>query len=91
MIGILPLHSYKHAEFLHNEVPGIDIPNDTRRRMKDAGENGLEEGIRIATELLEQCLKEIHGVYLMPSFGRYDVMAEVVKNIRLKRNELSTN
>ena len=91
MIGILPLHSHRHAEFLHNEVPGINIPDDTRKRMKDAGENGLEEGIKIATELLEQCLKEINGVYLMPSFGRYDVMAEVVKNIRLKRNEISVS
>ena len=85
MIGVLPLHSFRHAMFLHNEIPGISVPEWARKRMEKAGENGVQEGIKIATDLLEDCINSIDGVYLMPSFGRYEVMAEVVKNIKEKR------
>ena len=36
LIGILPLYSHKNAEFLHNEVPGMSIPDDIRERMRVA-------------------------------------------------------
>src|SRR5438876_9838199 len=38
IVGVLPLHSYRHAEFLHNEVPGITIPDPIRARLRDAGD-----------------------------------------------------
>ena len=37
LVGILPLYSHKNAEFLHNEVPGMSIPDDIRERMRKAG------------------------------------------------------
>jgi len=37
LVGLLPLHSFRHAEFLHNEVPGITIPDDVRARLREAG------------------------------------------------------
>ncbi len=79
ILGVLPLMSSKHAEFLHNEVPGITLTDDARRRMKDAGERGVEEGIRLAQELLIEAKDFVAGTYLMPSFGRYEVCGELVK------------
>ncbi len=79
LLGVLPLMSSKHAEFLHNEVPGITLTDDARRRMKDAGERGIEEGITLAQELLLDTKEFVAGTYLMPSFGRYDVCAEIVR------------
>lgn len=78
MIGILPLQSSKHAEFLHNEVPGITLTTGARDRMRKAGPNGRREGVKMAQELLQQLVPYAEGVYLMPSFGRYEVAAEVL-------------
>lgn len=79
MIGILPLQSSKHAEFLHNEVPGITLTVMARERMRNAGKDGRQEGILMAQELLMELRPYAEGVYLMPSFGRYEVAAEVIK------------
>ncbi len=84
VLGVLPLMSSKHAEFLHNEVPGITLTDESRRRMKDAGERGVEEGIKLAQELLLQAKDLVAGTYLMPSFGRYEVCGELVKVLRDK-------
>lgn len=78
MIGILPLQSSRHAEFLHNEVPGITLTDDARERMRKAGNDGRKEGIRMGQELLQELRPHAEGVYLMPSFGRYEVAAEVI-------------
>ncbi|MGC4108627.1 MAG: bifunctional homocysteine S-methyltransferase/methylenetetrahydrofolate reductase [Thermomicrobiales bacterium] len=78
MIGILPLQSTKHAEFLHNEVPGITLTDDARERMRKAGADGRREGVLMAQELLTDLKPYAQGVYLMPSFGRYEVAAEVI-------------
>lgn len=75
MLGCIPLHSSRHAEYLHNEVPGITIPEQVRERMRRAGEHGHEEGLRLAQELLTEARELIQGVYLMPSYGRYDVVS----------------
>lgn len=80
MIGILPLQSHRHASFLHNEVPGITIPDAALARMEHAGPDGRKEGIKMAQELLLELMEEpkVQGVYLMPSFGRYEVACEVL-------------
>jgi 5,10-methylenetetrahydrofolate reductase len=82
LAGVLPLASVRHAEFLHNEVPGIVIPSAVRDRMRGAGDDGWAEGTRIAGELVAE-LREagVAGVYVMPQFGRYDRAAEVVEAI----------
>lgn len=79
LLGCIPLHSSRHAEYLHNEVPGITIPEDVRRRMHAAGEQGHEEGLRLAQELLTQVRSMVQGVYLMPSYGRYDVVGKLTR------------
>src|SRR5260370_28782720 len=79
ILGCIPLHSSRHAEYLHNEVPGITIPEDVRTRMRAAGEHGHEEGFKIAQELLSAARSIVQGVYLMPSYARYDVVSELTK------------
>ncbi|MDQ3466866.1 MAG: methylenetetrahydrofolate reductase, partial [Chloroflexota bacterium] len=79
LIGILPLQSTRHAEFLHNEVPGITLTDAARDRMRRAGAEGRREGVKMAQELLLQLRPRVQGVYLMPSFGRYEVAAEVLQ------------
>ncbi len=82
VVGILPLHSSRHAEFLHNEVPGITVPEAVRARMRESGERGLRAGIEMAQSLLHDVRSRYAGVYLMPSFGRFEVVAEVLDALR---------
>jgi homocysteine S-methyltransferase len=79
VVGILPLHSARHAEFLHNEVPGISIPDAIRARLRDAGDHALRIGVEIAQDLLARVRRRYAGAYLMPSFGRFEVVAEVLE------------
>jgi homocysteine S-methyltransferase len=79
VIGLLPLHSSRHAEFLHNEVPGITVPDPARARMREAGERGLRAGVEMAQSLLHDVRGRYAGAYLMPSFGRFEVVAEVLE------------
>jgi homocysteine S-methyltransferase len=78
IVGILPLYNDRHAAFLHNELPGIHIPDQILDRMS-AAEDKRAEGIRIAAELVEAVRPWAAGVYLVPPFRRYDVAAEVVE------------
>jgi len=82
LVGILPLFSLRHADFLHNEVPGIIIPEETRVRLEKAGDQAPQEGVRIAIELAQEIKTWADGIYLMPSFSRYDLAAEVIEAIK---------
>ncbi len=82
VVGILPLHSSRHAEFLHNEVPGITIPDSIRGRLREAGDHALRVGIEAAQVVLADVRRRYHGAYLMPSFGRFEVVAEVLEALR---------
>ncbi len=78
LLGVLPLQSHRHAEFLHNEVPGIQLTDEARERMRLAGNDGRREGVKLAQELVLSARDVVHGIYIMPSFGRYEVAAEVL-------------
>ncbi len=82
LVGVLPLHSFRHAEFLHNEVPGITIPDAVRARLRDAGDGALGVGIAMAQGLVREIRQRYAGAYLMPSFGRFEVVAEVLDALR---------
>lgn len=82
LIGILPLVSARHAAFLHNEVPGISIPDPLSRRIEKSNENAASEGIKIAIELIQQMQPHIQGIYLMPPFNRFDYSAEIIEEVR---------
>ncbi len=82
LVGILPLVSLKHANFLNHEVPGISIPDEITQRMEKAGDRAAEEGVRIAVELIEQIKPWAQGVYIMPQFSRFDLIAEIIEKIK---------
>jgi homocysteine S-methyltransferase len=81
LMGVMPLYSVKHALFLHNEVPGIVIPDAIFKRLEDAGEDAPQEGVRIAQELMRQLRPYVQGAYIIPSYGRYHLAAEVVSAV----------
>jgi len=81
LVGILPLASYRNAEFLHNEVPGMSIPQPIRDRMQRAkkGPEARAEGIRIAQETLLEVAHRVVGAYIMPPLDRYASALEVLE------------
>lgn len=82
--GIMPLASRRNAEFLHNEVPGIRIPDEILDRMRDVPEDrSREEGISVAAELVEAALAAgAPGIYIIPPFNKYDYALKLVPIIR---------
>ena len=69
LIGITPLKSLKMAEYMHNDVPGVFVPEKLLKRLEAAGEEGeQEEGVQIALELIEQIKTKqgVNGIHLMP-------------------------
>lgn len=79
--GIKPLYNSRNAEFLHHEVPGVHIPGALREQMQNATDP-QREGVKISLQILEELRPLIHGVYMMPAFGRYDLVADVLDTIR---------
>ena len=80
LVGLLPLASYRNAEFLHNEVPGMQVPQAVRDRMKKAGSGApaRQEGVTIAREMLAAVRGRVAGAYVMPPLERYELALEVV-------------
>lgn len=82
-IGVMPLVSERNALFLHNEVPGIQIPEDTMQRMRLADTAAAaDEGLRIAEELLTEALHHFRGIYLVTPFLRYELSAHLTAFVR---------
>ena len=79
--GIWPLVSYRNAEFLHNEVPGVRVTPSIMDRMRNASaiskEAGREEGLKIARESLLEVRDEIQGVQVSAPFGNVKYALEV--------------
>jgi homocysteine S-methyltransferase len=82
LAGILPLVSAKHANFLNHEVPGISIPQEAIARMEDAGEDAAKVGVELAVELIQKVKSWAQGIYIMPQFHRYDLVAEIVERVK---------
>jgi homocysteine S-methyltransferase len=81
LIGILPLYSHRNAEFLHNEVPGMRIPDDIRERMHKAGsgEAAHAEGVAIAQDALRAARELAQGAYIMPPFNKVELAVRVIE------------
>lgn len=78
MLGILPLRSSKHAEFLHHEVPGIRIPDSIREAMRRAGDEASRLGVELAVNLLREAKPCVQGVYMMPPFKKYEIVVDIL-------------
>ena len=72
----------RRANFLHHEVPGIQIPESIQERIRKAGDESAKEGIRIAVEQIEQIKAWGQGIYLMPPFNRFEIAAEIIEKVR---------
>jgi homocysteine S-methyltransferase len=84
LVGVLPLVSFKNAEFLHNEVPGMSIPEEIRERMRKVpgGAEARKEGVKIAREMLFAVRERVQGAYLMPPLGRFELALEVLDGLK---------
>jgi homocysteine S-methyltransferase len=84
LLGILPLASYRNAEFLHREVPGMQIPKHIRERMRkqESKEAARAEGITIAQQSLRDGRPYIQGTYIMPPFNRAESALAVLEVLK---------
>ena len=81
LVGLLPLASYRNAEFLHNEVPGhAGARSDPRAHAQGraAGAAARKEGVAIAREMLGRVRSRVAGAYIMPPLERYELALEVI-------------
>ena len=78
LVGLAPLRSYANAEYLHNEVPGVNVPEGIRERLRTS-KDAAREGIRIARELMVEfaATPGIAGVFIVAQ-ERNETAAEVV-------------
>lgn len=81
MVGVLPLRGYKHAEFLHNEIPGMTIPDAIREKLRHAGDRASAVGVENAIEFLRKAKPMVAGAYLMPPFKKYDVVPQILEAV----------
>jgi homocysteine S-methyltransferase len=81
LVGVLPLLNHRHAAFLHNEVPGINIPQKIQEQISASSEDSNQAGVRIAVNLVEQMRSWASGIYLMPAMNRYDLAVQVLDQL----------
>lgn len=86
VVEIMPLQSYRHAEFCHNELAGVVIPDEHLARMKQAGERGIDVGFELAHRFLLDVFDRVDGVLFVPSFHRYEMVAELVRETERLRD-----
>jgi methionine synthase / methylenetetrahydrofolate reductase(NADPH) len=93
--GIWPLVSYRNAEFLHNEVPGVRVTSSIMERMRVASaiskEAGREEGLKIARESLLEVRDVIQGVQVSAPFGNVKYALEVFEVLEDFQESKSVN
>ncbi len=83
--GIMPLVGYKNAQFINNEVPGIEIEQEIIERFKDKSREESERiGINLSIKSINKLYKYVAGFYLMTPLRRTHVICELIKEIREK-------
>jgi len=82
IVGLLPLASARHAAFLQQEVPGIEIPEEIHQQIRSSGDQGAKTGVSLTVQLVQQIKPVVQGIYLMPAFNRYDHAAEIIEKIK---------
>lgn len=83
--GIWPLLSWRNAQFMNNEVPGVSVPDAVMERMRIASEkskeHGLQEGVAIARETLQRVRDQVAGVQVSAPLGRIDLALRVFEGL----------
>jgi len=77
IMGILPLRTPRHADFLHDKVAGIAVPQPLRDRMHQA-QDPIAEGIAIARENLALARERFAGACIMPPFDHYEILPSIL-------------
>ncbi len=77
IMGILPLRTPRHAEFLHTKVAGITVPDVLRQRMHRAADP-VAEGAANAREMVDTARTRFAGACIMPPFDHYEVMLDIL-------------
>ena len=83
LMGVLPLRSLRHAQFLHNEVPGITVPPQVFQRFEGLGPEAPAEGVAVSREVLQAVHSRIAGAYFIPPSGRYQVVPETLAGLEI--------
>jgi homocysteine S-methyltransferase len=86
--GIWPLASLRNAEFLANEVPGVQLPQAVIERMRLAQERGTAaaraEGVAIAAEMVEAVKDLVQGVQVTAPAGRVGAAIDVLASLKAR-------
>jgi methylenetetrahydrofolate reductase (NADPH) len=79
LVGLTPLKSLKMALYMHNEVPGVFIPERLLKRLEAAGDGVQEEAVTITLELIEAIKGKqgVHGIHLM-AVGWEEIVPRIV-------------
>ena len=86
MLGISLLSGPRHAEFLHHEVPGMTIPEEIQRRLREA-EDPAEEGLASVVELIngfDPMPEKITGLYIMPPHGKEKMVQRLLEETGIR-------
>ncbi|MBC2582147.1 bifunctional homocysteine S-methyltransferase/methylenetetrahydrofolate reductase [Clostridium sp. DJ247] len=81
--GILPIVSYRNAQFLNNELPGVHIPEIYINRFhKDMSKEEAEEvGIEMAVEIGNKIKPYVDGIYFMTPFNRVQMIIKIIEKM----------
>ena len=77
LLGIFYVRSYQLAVRLHNELPGVVVPEPIQRRLEKAGPNAGAEGLALARELYAEAREKVSGVYVIPPFKQPEAALEL--------------
>jgi methionine synthase / methylenetetrahydrofolate reductase(NADPH) len=78
LVGIFMVRSHQLAVRLHNEVPGIVVPEPVQERLRTAGARAAEEGLMLARELYAEARDKAAGVYVIPPFKQPEAALELL-------------
>lgn len=82
LLGLMPLRSARQAEFLHHEVPGINIPGEVRGKLAELGaEDAPKYGVEVAQNLLAKAQALVNGAYIMPPASAPDLAGDVMEAV----------
>jgi methionine synthase I (cobalamin-dependent)/5,10-methylenetetrahydrofolate reductase len=89
LLGLMPLRSARQAEFLHHEVPGIDIPRHVRQKLATlSAEDAPRYGVEVAQSILAEAKGLVDGAYIMPPASAPELAGDVLEAISIQPSAL---
>lgn len=85
LAGVMPIVSYRNAQFLNNEIPGIQIPEEyiNRFNMEMTREEAETEGVKLAVEIGDKLKENVDGFYFITPFNRVSMIIKIIKALGL--------